>query len=145
MSPNTYFYNRDEQSRQYLISEIRGLYAFIFNEIVQLYKFYYPNEKGLSTKADDVGRLIRTLYERHDIDEYLVDNFDSVMRQYPTMLAGELAKEKDVVGILKQNERLSNLKQLLQLYVADLSEEIGDVIKARDDYDKKELIRKYFS
>ena len=58
MSPNTYFYNRDEQSRQYLISEIRGLYAFIFNEIVQLYKFYYPNEKGLSTKADDVGKLI---------------------------------------------------------------------------------------
>ena len=66
MSPNTYFYNRDEQSRQNLISEIRGLYAFIFNEIVQLYKFYYPNEKSLSTKAEDVRKLTRTLYERHD-------------------------------------------------------------------------------
>ena len=144
MSPNTYFYNRDEQSRQYLINEIRGLYAFIFNQIVQLYKFYYPHEKGVSTRSNDVEVHMQTLYERHDVEEYLYDSFRSIMKQYPTMLAGELAKERDKLGVLKQNERLNNLKQLLEIYVGELSDEISDVVKARDDYEKKEIIKKYF-
>lgn len=66
------------------------------------------------------------------------------MKQYPTMLPGNLAKER-AVDKDKQFERLSKLKQLLNIYIGDLAEELGDVIKASNDYEEKTIIRKYFN
>lgn len=61
------------------------------------------------------------------------------------MLPGNLAKEGTLVGADKQFERLSKLKQLLNIYIGDLAEELGDVIKASVEYEKKVLIREYFN
>lgn len=61
------------------------------------------------------------------------------------MLPGNLAKERTLVGAGKQFERLSKLKQLLNIYIGDLAEELGDVIKASVEYEKKVLIREYFN
>lgn len=61
------------------------------------------------------------------------------------MLPGNLAKERTLVGADKQFERLSKLKQLLNIYIGDLAEELGDVIKASVEYEKKVLIREYFN
>lgn len=61
------------------------------------------------------------------------------------MLPGNLTKERTLVGADKQFERLSKLKQLLNIYIGDLAEELGDVIKASVEYEKKVLIREYFN
>ena len=60
------------------------------------------------------------------------------------MLPGNLAKER-MVDKNKQFERLNKLKQLLNIYIGDLAEELGDVIKTSVEYEKKVLIREYFN
>ena len=87
---------------------------------------------------------MHALYKEGKISEYLYENFCSIMKQYPTMLPGNLAKER-AVDANKQFERLSKLKQLLNIYIGDLCEELSDVIKASVDYEKRSIIKKYFS
>ena len=144
MSPDN-FYNEEYLNKQVIVQDIRHNYAFIFSQVVQLFKFYHPEAKGLTTKADDVESRMHILKREGEISDYLYDNFFSVMKQYKTMLPGELAKEKEAVGADKQFERLSRLKQLLNIYIGELSEEISDVIKASEDYEKQAIIRKYFN
>ena len=144
MSPDN-FYNEEYLNKQVIVQDIRHNYAFIFSQVVQLFKFYHPEAKGLTTKADDVESRMHILKREGEISDYLYDNFFSVMKQYKTMLPGELAKEKAAVGEDKQYERLMKLKQLLNIYIGELSEEISDVIKASEDYEKQAIIRKYFN
>ena len=139
--PDEYFAQRE---KEVIVQDIRHNYAFIFSQVVQLYKFYYPKEKNLTTKAEDVESRVHKLYKEGKLSEYLYENFCSIMKQYPTMLPGNLAKEK-AVDKDKQFERLSKLKQLLNIYIGDLAEELGDVIKASNDYEEKTIIRKYFN
>lgn len=147
MSPDN-FYVSDEyfaqREKEVIVTDIRHNYAFIFSQVVQLYKFYHPKEKGLTTKAEDVESRINILYKEEKFSEYLYENFCSIMKQYPTMLPGNLAKER-AVNPDKQFERLSKLKQLLNIYIGDLAEELGDVIKASNEYEEKTIIRKYFN
>ena len=147
MSPDN-FYVSDEyfaqREKEVIVQDIRHNYAFIFSQVVQLYKFYYPKEKNLTTKAEDVEKRMHALYKEGKLSEYLYENFCSIMKQYPTMLPGNLAKER-AVDKDKQFERLSKLKQLLNIYIGDLAEELGDVIKASNDYEEKTIIRKYFN
>ena len=144
MSPDN-FYNEEYLNKQVIVQDVRHNYAFIFSQVVQLFKFYHPEAKGLTTKADDVESRMHILKREGEISDYLYDNFFSVMKQYKTMLPGELAKEKVAVGEDKQYERLTKLKQLLNIYIGELSEEISDVIKASEDYEKQAIIRKYFN
>lgn len=144
MSPSSYFYNKDESLRQMLVSEIRSNYAFIFGQIIQMYKIHYPYEKGLSTRAEEVTKRVEKLYSDKRIEEYIYENYLSIMKQYPTMLAGELAKERLSAGVDRQLERLNNLKQLLDLFIGDLSMELGDLIDESIKEDKKEFLRQYF-
>ena len=137
MSPDS-FYDSEEyyalRKKEVIVQDIRHNYAFIFSQVVQLFKFYYPKEKGLTTKAEDVESRMHTLFKEEKISDYLYENFQSIMKQYPTMLPGNLAKERTLVGADKQFERLSKLKQLLNIYIGDLCEELSDVIKASVDY-----------
>ena len=147
MSPDN-FYVSDEyfaqREKEIIVQDIRHNYAFIFSQVVQLYKFYHPNEKGLTTKAEDVESRVNILYKEEKFSDYLYENFCSIMKQYPTMLPGNLAKER-AVNPDKQFERLNKLKQLLNIYIGDLAEELGDVIKASNEYEEKTIIRKYFN
>lgn len=147
MSPDS-FYDSEEyyalREKEVIVQDIRHNYAFIFSQVVQLFKFYHPKEKGLTTKAEDVESRAKTLYEEGKLSDYLYENFQSIMKQYPSMLPGNLAKER-AVDKDKQFERLSKLKQLLNIYIGDLAEELGDVIKASVEYEKKVLIREYFN
>ena len=146
MSPDN-FYTSDEyfaqREKEVIVQDIRHNYAFIFSQVVQLYKFYYPKEKNLTTKAEDVESRVHKLYKEEKISDYLYESFRSIMKQYPTMLPATLAKER-AVDKDKQFERLTKLKQLLNIYIGDLAEELGDVIKASNDYEEKTIIREYF-
>ena len=144
MSPNTNSYKSQTFEQQIVVSEIRSNYAFIFGQIIQLYKIHYPYEKGLSTRAEEVTKRVEKLYSDKRIEEYIYENYLSIMKQYPTMLAGELAKERLSAGVDKQLERLNNLKQLLDLFIGDLSMELGDLIDQFIKEDKKEFLRQYF-
>lgn len=147
MSPDS-FYDSEEyyalREKEVIVQDIRHNYAFIFSQVVQLFKFYHPKEKGLTTKAEDVESRAKALYEEGKLSDYLFENFQSIMKQYPSMLPGNLAKER-MADKDKQFERLSKLKQLLNIYIGDLAEELGDVIKASVEYEKKVLIREYFN
>ena len=147
MSPDN-FYVSDEyfaqREKEAIVQDIRHNYAFIFSQVVQLYKFYYPKEKNLTTKAEDVESRVHKLYKEGKLSEYLYENFCSIMKQYPTMLPGNLAKER-AEDKDKQLERLTKLKQLLNIYIGDLSEELCDVIKASNDYETRQIIKKYFN
>ncbi len=146
MSPDS-FYDSEEyyalREKEVIVQDIRHNYAFIFSQVVQLFKFYHPKEKGLTTKAEDVESRAKTLYEERKLSDYLYENFQSIMKQYPSMLPGNLAKER-AVDKDKQFERLNKLKQLLNIYIGDLSEELSDVIKASDDYETRQIIKEYF-
>ena len=147
MSPGN-FYVSDEyfaqREKEVIVQDIRHNYAFIFSQVVQLYKFYYPKEKNLTTKAEDVESRVHKLYKEGKLSEYLYENFCSIMKQYPTMLPGNLAKER-AVDKDKQLERLTKLKQLLNIYIGDLSEELCDVIKASNEYETRQIIKEYFN
>ena len=146
MSPDS-FYDSEEyyalREKEVIVQDIRHNYAFIFSQVVQLFKFYHPKEKGLTTKAEDVESRAKTLYKEGKFSDYLYENFQSIMKQYPSMLPGNLAKER-AVDKDKQFERLNKLKQLLNIYIGDLSEELSDVIKASDDYETRQIIKEYF-
>lgn len=145
MSPDN-FYNEEYLERQVIVQDIRHNYGFIFTLIERIFDFYEPTyNKKLSKKAEDIETRIQILYRNKQISEYLYENYFAVMKHYPSLLPGELAKEKAKVGEDKQFERLKNLKILLNIYACDLSQELSDVIKEKTDYDKKELIREYFN
>ena len=144
MSPDN-FYNEEYLNKQVIVQDIRHNYAFIFSQIVQLFKFYHPDAKSLTTKAEDVKSRMYVLKKEEKISDYLYENFFVIMKQYPTMLPSELYKEKMAVGEEKQYERLDNLKQLLNLFIGDLSDDISDIVKEQAEYNKRDLIRKYFN
>ncbi len=58
MSPDN-FYNEEYLNRQVIVQDIRHNYAFIFSQIVQLYKFDCPKAKGLTSRAEDVSIRIK--------------------------------------------------------------------------------------
>lgn len=146
MSPDTYFYNEEDLERQVIVQDIRHNYGFIFSQITQLFQFYYPDyNKKLSKRAEDIETRIQILYRYKQISEYLYLNFFSVYKHYETLLSGNLVKERKTIGADKQYERLKNLKDLLTIYIGDLSEEISDVIKQQIESDKRNFIKQYFN
>lgn len=143
MSPNEY--NEDIFSlreRETIVTDIRSSYSFIFNQLVQIYKFH--QDEKLSTKAEQVADAVETLHNEGKLTDYLYENFKSCYSQYPTMLVSNLMTEKEQVGAYKQYERLKKLKGLLKLYIGDLSKEINDLIEEEFDAEKRNIIRKYF-
>ena len=121
------------------MTDIRSSYSFIFNQLVQICKTHHQDEK-LSTKAEEVADAVEILHNEGKITDYLYENFKSCYSQYPTMLVGNLVKEKEQVGADKQYERLKKLKGLFK----HLSEEINDLIEEEFDAEKRNIIRKYF-
>lgn len=59
------------------------------------------------------------------------------------MLPGNLAKER-MVDKDKQFERLSKLKQLLNICIGGLYEELSNFVKASNGYETKQIIKEYF-
>lgn len=146
MSPENNFYNEENLERQSIAQDIRHNYGFIFSQITQLFEFYYPEQnKKLSKRAEDIETRIQILKKDEKISEYLYSNFFVVYAQYPSLLPGNLKKEKETSGEKKQFERLRKLKDLLILYIGDLADEISDVVNEAIEYDKKTLIRDYFA
>lgn len=145
MSPETNFYNEEILERQSIVQDIRHNYGFIFSQITQLFEFYYPEQnKKLSKRAEDIETRIQILKKDEKINEYLYSNFFVMYGQYPSLLPGNLKKERDALGEEKQFERLKNLKELLVIYIGDLADEISDVVNEKIEYDRKTVIRDYF-
>ena len=57
------------------VSETRSKFAFLFNSIAELYRFYYG--KKLSTKFDDVKKMEEVLVKDGSLNDYLQSNLDS--------------------------------------------------------------------
>lgn len=145
MSPENNFYNEENLEKQSIAQDICHNYGFIFSQITQLFEFYYPEQnKKLSKRAEDIETRIQILKKDEKINEYWYSNFFVAYAQYPSLLPGNLKKEKDIAGEEKQFERLKKLKDLLILYIGDLADEISDVVNEAIEYDKKTLIRDYF-
>lgn len=145
MSPDN-FYNEEYLERQVIVQDIRHDYGFIFTLVERIFCFYEPSyNKKLSRKAEDIETRIQILYKDKKISEYLYRNYFAVMKHYPTLLVGNLIKEKETIGEDKQFERLKNLKTLLNIYISDLSEELSDIIKERIDADNRKIVNEYFN
>ena len=115
MSPNEY--NEDIFSlreRETIVTDIRSSYSFIFNQLVQIYKFHHQDEK-LSTKAEEVADAVETLHNEGKITDYLYEKDGATLCEDSTdcrldVTAGErlsvvrrlsdrtLAKKKGVTG-----------------------------------------------
>ena len=145
MSPDTYFYNEEDLERQVIVQDIRHNYGFIFSQIERIFDFYYPDyNKKLSKRAEDIETRVQILRKDEHLTDYLYLNYFSVMEHYPSLLVGNLIKEREEVGEDKQYERLKKLKVLLEIYISDLCEELSDIIKNKFDYDEREIIKQYF-
>ena len=146
MSPDTYFYSEENLERQVIVQDIRHNYGFIFSQIERIFDFYYPDyNKKLSKRAEDIETRVQILRKDEYLSDYLYLNYFAVMKHYPSMLIGNLLKEKEKDGENKQFERLKNLKTLLEIYIGDLCEELSEIIKNKIDYDKREIIKQYFN
>lgn len=145
MSPDQNFNNGDYLEQQTIVQDIRHNYGFIFSQITELFSFYHPDyNKKLSKKSDDIETRIQILFKEQSLSEYLYRNFLVVYAEYPTLLPSKLVKEKEVIGKEKQFERLTKLKELLLIYIGELSEEISDVLNKQMEYDKKILFKDYY-
>ena len=145
MSPKEYFNNEDSLEQQTIVQDIRHNYGFVFSQITQLFSFYYPEQnKKLSKKAEDIETRIQILYKDKYISEYLYSNFFTLYEQYSTLLPNYLIKEKETAGKKNQFERLKKLKNLLMIYIGELSEEISDVIDKQMEYDKKQFFKEIY-
>ena len=145
MSP--YDYNDDafwrEREKETIVTDVRHNFAFVFNQVVMIHKFYYLNSK-LSTKSEEVMEAVEKMYKEGKLSDYLYENLISAYKQYPTMLIGNLKDEEKKIGREKQFERLKKLKEFLTILIGDLSEELHDLIEAQNDAEKQAIIRNYF-
>lgn len=145
MSPNEHFYNGGNPEQETIVQDIRHNYGFIFSQVTQLFSYYYPDyNKKLSKKAEDIESRIQMLYFDKVISEYLYLNFFTVYMQYKTLLPDYLLKEKEKDGKEKQFERLLKLKEALNIFIGELSEEISDVVNKQIEYDKNQLLKDYY-
>ena len=146
MSPNE-TYNEAfwrEKEDEVIVTDIRHSFAFVFQQVVMIHKFYYTDSK-LSTKAEEVMEAAKKMFEKEQISEYLYENLLSAYKQYPTMLIGNLKDEEKKIGREKQFERLKNLREFLTILIGDLSEELHELIEEQSDTEKRAYIREYFN
>ena len=146
MSP--YDYNDDafwrEREKETIVTDVRHNFAFVFQQVVMIHKFYYRDSK-LSTKAEEVMEASKQMFEKEQLSEYLYENLLSAYKQYPTMLIGNLKDEEKKIGREKQFERLKKLKEFLTILIGDLSEELHELIAEQNDAEKQAIIREYFN
>ena len=146
MSP--YDYNDDafwrEREKETIVTDVRHNFAFVFQQVVMIHKFYYPDSK-LSTKAEEVMEAVLKMYKEGKLSDYLYENLVSAYKQYPTMLIGNLKEEDKQVGREKQFERLKKLKEFLTILIGDLSEELHELIEEQNNAEKRAFIRDYFN
>ncbi len=132
-----------EREKETIVTDVRHNFAFVFQQVVMIHKFYYPDSQ-LSTKAEEVMEAVLKMYKEGKLSDYLYENLVSAYKQYPTMLIGNLKEEDKQVGREKQFERLKKLKEFLTILIGDLSEELHDLIEAQNDAEKQAIIRNYF-
>ena len=126
------------------MTDVRHNFAFVFQQVVMIHKFYYP-DSNLSTKAEEVIEASKKMFEKEQLSEYLYENLLSAYKQYPTMLIGNLKDEEKKIGREKQFERLSKLREFLTILIGDLSEELHELIEEQNDAEKRAFIREYFN
>ena len=132
-----------EREKETIVTDVRHNFAFVFQQVVMIHKFYYRDSK-LSTKAEEVMEVAKQMFEKEQLSEYLYENLLSAYKQYPTMLIGNLKDEEKKIGREKQFERLSKLKEFLTILIGDLSEELHELIEQQNDAEKQAIIRNYF-
>ena len=133
-----------EREKETIVTDVRHNFAFVFQQVVMIHKFYYRDSK-LSTKAEEVMEAAKQMFEKEQLSEYLFENLLSAYKQYPSMLIGNLKDEEKRIGREKQFERLSKLKEFLTILIGDLSEELHELIEEQNDAEKRAFIREYFN
>ena len=81
MSP--YDYNDDafwrEREKETIVTDVRHNFAFVFQQVVMIHKFYYPDSK-LSTKAEEVMEAVLKMYKEGKLSDYLYENLVSAYK-----------------------------------------------------------------
>lgn len=120
-----------ENERDLAGSTLRSKYAFIFNTVVEIYKFYHIKAK-VSCKFDKVQEITETLHKEEKLSDYLYESLKVLFKLYPTLIPAELAKmyKKDTKNAVK---KLEEIDELLLIAIGDLSQELSDIIKEDKD------------
>lgn len=120
------------------VSETRSKFAFLFNSIAELYRFYYG--KKLSTKFEDVKKMEEVLVKDGHLNDYLQSNLDSAFGLYPTLLPGVVAQNFRT-NAEKEQERINKLGKFLDILIGDICGEINDKVDETEQYEKESIIR----
>ena len=120
------------------VGETRSKFAFLFNSIAELYRFYYG--KKLSSKFEDVKKMKETLLADGHLDDYLQSNLENAFAMYPTLLPGVVAQNfrKDAK---KEQARIGNLSAFLDILIGDVCGEINDKVDEMKEHDKESVMR----
>ena len=132
-------YNDDaswhEREEEIIVADVRHNFAFVFQQVVMIHKFYY-HDFNLSSRAEEVIKAVKKMFEKEQLSEYLYENLLSAYEQYPTMLIGNLKEEEKMIGREKQFERIKKLREFLTILIGDLSQELHELIEGRRDTPK---------
>lgn len=130
-----------ENERDLAGSTLRSKYAFIFNTVVEIYKFYHIKAK-VSSQFEKVKELTETLYKEERLSDYLYESLKVLFKLYPTLIPVELAKmyKNDVKNTLK---KLEEIDELLLIAIGDLSQELSDIIKEDKDAYLRSMYDRY--
>ena len=132
-----------EQNFRASPSSLRTKYAYLFDTIIQLYRFSFasPDEK-VSKRADDIWPIIEKMHESKALNDYLYSSLEEVFRLYPSLLPGVVSKafEEDEE---KERAHLDRLDKLLSIVQGDLSSELSDLIDQQYEHDREWIDKTY--
>ena len=119
-------------------STIRSQYAYIFNTVVEIYKFYHVGAK-VSARFEDVKTIVEEMYKEETLSTYLYESLKEIFEKYPILRPDNL-KKSYLNDSKKTQETLNRLEELVLTIQADISLELHDIIEE----DKELYLRRYF-
>jgi|GEM_PF-1731804 len=107
--------------------DVRSRYAALFQCVAELCLVHYGERP--STKFEDIQKETERLKSDNFLSDYLVENLNKLYTLYPEMLPGKRHSKN----------WLNNLYSLLAFIIADLYEEIKDVLDQSEAHDIESL------
>ena len=109
-------------------SYLRTKYSYLFDTIVQLYRFSFVarNEK-ISRKGGDVWSCVVDMHRGGKLSDYLHSSLEEVFKLHHSLLPGTVSKAFEE-NEKKERTHLDRLDKLLFIVQSDHSSELSDLI-----------------